>query len=680
MDARIETLDADRRAFERLAEEGEALLAGQAIWLGGDPAPTLEDINRTVLDTEARQAAHRTEADGHRNDAEGLTPRIDGLRNLLGVAALLDPPDHALREKKLEGDHASALADEAEVSRCSEAAVILEDRLEALRTLPLTDQGVKDLESRLHQLTEDRHRMDSAIEAMAFVDNNSHALNWSDAPAMLEAREALAPNLKEQRDRANGALREAHAEALAADDAYTEATSHWQKADGQRHMAKERLLAAKQDLAEIGVPAPTEASVETAGHEKDKLEEEGRGIDATLADLNTAKGRGEKEREHADEGLNDAGHKVSAERKEADPADDRWERLQGDVAKHDIVAAGFSQTDSLVAGIRGHVNLAQEARSKRAELLSRLHRAGALHLLDEAGKSPTEASGILFADAYLAVWLAVSDWLRQRLPAQFADEDDLQEAVSRLRGQLKGLEGRLARQDDDLRGSSENIARGVDVQRRKARGQIDRLNRSLQGVTFGGIEGIRVKTLPVARMEQVLRALREGTVQKLLFQDDLPIEKAFDAIFQREGDGGDGGKRLLDYREYLQLQVEVRRRSGSGWEAANPTRLSTGEAIGVGAALMMVVLTEWERDATLLRGRRDHGSLRFLFLDEANRLSQDNLHVLFELCQTLDLQLLIAAPEVARADGNTTYHLVRSANESGREEVLVSGRRARRQE
>ncbi|HEY4105044.1 MAG TPA: hypothetical protein VGM44_14195, partial [Polyangiaceae bacterium] len=47
-----------------------------------------------------------------------------------------------------------------------------------------------------------------------------------------------------------------------------------------------------------------------------------------------------------------------------------------------------------------------------------------------------------------------------------------------------------------------------------------------------------------------------------------------------------------------------------------------------------------------------------------------------DLCQTLDLQLLIAAPEVARADGNTTYRLVRTVDENGREEVIVSGRRA----
>src|SRR5690606_6445670 len=111
------------------------------------------------------------------------------------------------------------------------------------------------------------------------------------------------------------------------------------------------------------------------------------------------------------------------------------------------------------------------------------------------------------------------------------------------------------------------------------------------------------------------------------------------------------------------------------WERVNPTRLSTGEAIGVGTALMMVVLTAWEHAANLFRERRSLGTLRLLFLDEANRLSKDNLDVLVELCSALELQLLIAAPEVAHARG-TTYRLVRRETADGGEEVVVSGRRA----
>jgi len=213
------------------------------------------------------------------------------------------------------------------------------------------------------------------------------------------------------------------------------------------------------------------------------------------------------------------------------------------------------------------------------------------------------------------------------------------------------------------------------VHLRRAKAQVRRLNQSLDGVAFGSIAAIRVEMRRIERMDLVLRALREGAAQELLFQSPMPIEQALDEIFRRYGGGRGGGQRILDYREYVELIVEVRRHGKQEWEVGSPARLSTGEAIGVGAALMMVILTEWERDANLLRPARGSGSLRFLFLDEANRLSQDNLAVLFELCETLDLQLLIAAPEVAHADHNTTYRLVRRVDDDGREEVLVSGRR-----
>jgi chromosome partition protein MukB len=238
------------------------------------------------------------------------------------------------------------------------------------------------------------------------------------------------------------------------------------------------------------------------------------------------------------------------------------------------------------------------------------------------------------------------------------------------------LEERLTRQELDLRGASEDVARGIEVKLRRAATQVRRLNQNLQGVSFGSVATIRVELRRIERMDQILKALRDGEAQELLFQSSLPVEEALDEVFRRYGGGKSGGQRLLDYREYLELGVEVERKAKPGFEAVSPTRLSTGEAIGVGAALMMVVLTEWERDANLFRSRRTEGTLRFLFLDEANRLSQDNLGVLFDLCQNLELQLLIAAPEVARAAGNTTYRLVRRVAEDGSEEVLVTGRRA----
>jgi ABC-type nitrate/sulfonate/bicarbonate transport system ATPase subunit len=65
----------------------------------------------------------------------------------------------------------------------------------------------------------------------------------------------------------------------------------------------------------------------------------------------------------------------------------------------------------------------------------------------------------------------------------------------------------------------------------------------------------------------------------------------------------------------------------------------------------------------ILLARALYKKPQFLFLDEANRLSRDSLDVLFDLCEGLDLQLLIAAPEVANAEGNITHHLVRAGRE-----------------
>lgn len=677
LDARIETSRADRRRRERLAEDGEALLADQAVWLAGDPAPKIATIRRQLAEVEARQDSHRAAVAQHRTAARELEPRIKLLRGLLGTAELLDPPNQAQRRARFQRDHDAALAARAEMQRCRDAARVLEDRLDVLRRPPLSETDVAKLEKELNQLSDKRNRLDAAIEDMEFVASNAEALSWDDAPEQLQADRSFVPALKEQLCRAEEARTEAEAAVQVAEDEFERATANWHDADGRRRAAVEQLRAAGQRFTEMDIADPTEAAVETARGEIRRTKAEAKVIATELDGLKTTRGRREAEQEQAAIERDAAEKKVTIERRDAAPALERWERLRATLAENNLLTSVLSPGNSGVSEIRGHVNLVQEAHRQRAVLVERLRVAhGATELLAKLDNDVADAD-IEFADACLDLWLDVRDWLYRRLPAQVAEVDDPREALLRLRDQLTGLEERLARQENDLRGASEDVARGIDVQIRKARGRVSRLNQNLRSVSFGSIKAIRVQVQPVERMGQVLQALREGAVQGLLFQEDLPIEEALDEIFRRYGGGRTGGQQLLDYREYVHLQVEVRRTAGTDWEIANPTRLSTGEAIGVGAALMMVVLTEWERDANLLRGKRAHGSLRFLFLDEANRLSHDNLGVLFDLCQTLDLQLLIAAPQVDRAEGNTTYHLVRRVDADGREEVLVSGRRTR---
>ncbi|KYF80409.1 hypothetical protein BE17_05445 [Sorangium cellulosum] len=178
-------------------------------------------------------------------------------------------------------------------------------------------------------------------------------------------------------------------------------------------------------------------------------------------------------------------------------------------------------------------------------------------------------------EAYLEAWLQVRDWLLRRIPPQIAEVDDPVAALSRLRDHLARLQDRLARQEDDLRGDSADVARNIETQIRKAQQNLRRINQDLMEVRFGNIHGVQIRVGRVERMDQVLRALKEGPAQELLFRTSMPVEEALEALFKRHAGGRTGGQRLLDYREYVDLQVEVRRQASAAWESANPTRMST---------------------------------------------------------------------------------------------------------
>ncbi|MDR6678517.1 chromosome partition protein MukB [Pseudomonas oryzihabitans] len=667
-----------RRTLERLQADGDALLAGLEVWLAGDPTGAIAEVQHAITLVDEQIEEQSETADRNATAAQALRPRIDRLRLLLTEAMLLDPPDHGERVQVLS--EKASQADEARswIAANQEDVLRVEQGLGDLRQLPLSDTDIENLTLYSHALEKRRQQLDAGIEALEYLCDNAEALAWHEAPGRLEDSQELAPALQEQLSEAETLQQDSENKVTQAGAQYDEASKRFLTAQSQYDNVRQEHESAAEHFNSLGIPAPTEDALSAARAEVMRLEQELRTHGTRRDELLTAKGKQEHGLQNAQQDLQFADDKLAIERREAEPARKRWDDLVDWAMRDGLVGELLTRTPEEFADIRGHINFVQEAKIRRGVLLERLGSArGGESLLTEL-QQLRDTSDSAFADAILTLWLAVRDWLRRRLPAQVAEVDEPREALIRLRDQLSDLEERLARQESDLRGASEDVARGIDVQIRKARGQVTRLTKNLEKVSFGSIQGIRVRMLAVERMEQILRALREGAAQELLFQADMPIEEALDEIFRRYGGSRSvGGHRLLDYREYVYLQVEIHRKSGTEWEVANPTRLSTGEAIGVGAALMMVVLTEWERDATLLRGKRAHGSLRFLFLDEANRLSPDNLGVLFDLCQTLDLQLMIAAPEVARAEGNTTYRLVRQVTPEGREEVLVFGRRTR---
>ncbi len=72
---------------------------------------------------------------------------------------------------------------------------------------------------------------------------------------------------------------------------------------------------------------------------------------------------------------------------------------------------------------------------------------------------------------------------------------------------------------------------------------------------------------------------------------------------------------------------------------------------------------------------RDISPCRLLFLDEAARLDARSIATLFELCERLEMQLIIAAPEKYQpGKKGTTYKLVRKVF-NNHEHVHVVGLR-----
>jgi chromosome partition protein MukB len=675
--SRLDSADRRSRRLEASLREVRPLLQDPNL-LGGERLGPLREACHARLG-ELRDRGRELDleqAAATRRIAE-LEPRIGQLRALLGDAFLLDGRDHAQAFAEISASIAEGEAARRELGRVADARIALEKSLQALRFPPGAPQALQLIAEQRAALDAERDRWFKIGEGLLEITELKHYFG-SNAEQRAEESVALVPALEEQAASASVALALAEQTLDSAEAEREQATLAWQQVEAERAALVAQCARLDTELTRVGVSDFAAFDLHAHDHALQDLRAEAERCDREEREISMNLGLLAERRRELAKANDVAWRAIKGAEQTAKPSSETWHALRASLTEGASALPALGMAALLDSPApRPSAELWSDALRKCELLLDRLASAhGGAELIPPLkallGDDARSARGA----AYHHAWLQVREWLGSRVPAQVADVLDPLEALERLRDHLFGLERRLARQESDLRGASEDIARSIEVQLRRAGSQVRRLNQNLVSIRFGSIQGIRVRSERVERMAQVLRALREGDAQELLFQPTLPIEDALNEVFRRYAGGRSGGQRILDYREYVELSVEILRQSSDTWELANPTRLSTGEAIGVGAALMMVVLSEWERDANLLRGKREHGSLRFLFLDEANRLSPDNLGVLFDLCQTLELQLLIAAPEVARADGNTTYRLVRTVGENGREEVVVSGRRA----
>ncbi|MCG9662103.1 chromosome partition protein MukB [Vibrio mediterranei] len=261
-------------------------------------------------------------------------------------------------------------------------------------------------------------------------------------------------------------------------------------------------------------------------------------------------------------------------------------------------------------------------------------------------------------------YIAVYQHLRERIRQDIIRTDDPVEAIEEMEVELARLTEELTQRENRLAISSESVSSIIKKTIQREQNRIRMLNQGLSNIHFGQVKGVRLNVKIRESHEQLLVALT-GEHKDLFETTRYTFSEAMAKLFQRVNPHIDMGQRspqvlgeeLLDYRNYLELSVEVNRGS-DGWLQAESGALSTGEAIGTGQSILLMVVQSWEEESRRLRSK-DILPCRLLFLDEAARLDAKSIATLFELCDRQGMQLLIAAPENISPEKGTTYKLVR---------------------
>ncbi|CAM4029295.1 chromosome partition protein MukB [Vibrio neonatus] len=296
---------------------------------------------------------------------------------------------------------------------------------------------------------------------------------------------------------------------------------------------------------------------------------------------------------------------------------------------------------------------------------------GALRLAvaneDDLRDSLRASEDTAYPERKVLFYIAVYQYLRERIRQDIIRTDDPVEAIEEMEVELARLTEELNQRETRLAISSESVSSIIKKTIQREQNRIRILNQGLSNIHFGQVKGVRLN-VQIRESHQVLLdslASPDKAHQQLFDNSRLTFSEAMAKLFQRVNPHIDMGQRspqvlgeeLLDYRNYLEMGVEVNRGS-EGWLQAESGALSTGEAIGTGQSILLMVVQSWEEESRRLRSK-DIVPCRLLFLDEAARLDAKSIATLFELCDRLNMQLLIAAPENISPEKGTTYKLVR---------------------
>lgn len=664
----------DAQKLQRLYQSFNAFVASHlAVAFDPDPEEAIRaarekrnQIQRQLNDTEATEQQQRSQLTAAR---EGLSL----LSKLQPVVALLEDETIAARLEEVEQQLSQI--DEARhyLERHGKALEELETLVSALDTDP---ERFDAMQAEYQDADQALQTLKSQIFALADLVERRHHFGYADAVELLSKSSELNEQLKSKLETAERE-RTRHRESLK--QAQTQSNQYNQLLASLKssHQAKQETVQEfERELQELGVRADLEAE-ERARLRRDELHER----------LHSSRNR-RSELEKATTSLDmEMRNLVKRLRKvEKDYIDLRTLVVN--------TKAGWCAVLRLAreSDVERRLHRREMAYMTADELRSLSDKAlGALRLAvadNETLRDALRASeDVSRPERKVLFYIAVYQHLRERIRHDIIRTDDPVEAIEEMEVELARLTEELTAREKRLAISSDSVANIIRKTIMREQNRIKMLNQGLQNISFGQVKGVRLNVNVRETHESLLTGLadQQDQHQDLFGNNRLTFSEAIAKLFQRLNPHIDMGQRspqtlgeeLLDYRNYLELSIEVNRGT-DGWLQAESGALSTGEAIGTGQAILLMVVQSWEEEARRLRGK-DIIPCRLLFLDEAARLDAKSIATLFELCDRLDMQLLIAAPENISPEKGTTYKLVRKIFKD-REHVHVVGLRGFGQE
>ncbi|WP_422526962.1 chromosome partition protein MukB [Serratia fonticola] len=639
-----------------------------AVAFDADPEADIRALNSRRGEIERALNNHEAQNQQQRQQYDQAKEGISALNRLMPLVSLLNDETlqdrvEEIREEMEEAQDAARYIQQHGVSLAK-----LEPMLSVLQSDP--EQHEQLQQDYAQAQSTQRQAKQQAFALTEVVQRRAH-FGYTDSAGMQNADNDLNDKLRQrlehaeaERTRAREQLRQYQAQFTQYSQVLASLKSSY---DAKRDMLKEL----SQELVDIGVQADANAEAR-ARQRRDELH-------ASLSNNRNRRNQLEKQLTFCEA--------------EMDSLQKRLRKLERDYyqLREQVVTAkaGWCAVMRLVKdnGVERRLHRRELAYMDGDELRSMSDKAlGALRLavadnehlrdvlrLSEDPKRP---------ERKIQFFIAVYQHLRERIRQDIIRTDDPVEAIEQMEIELGRLTEELTAREQKLAISSKSVANIIRKTIQREQNRIRMLNQGLQAVSFGQVKSVRLNVNVREAHATLLDVLSEQQEQHqdLFNSNRLTFSEALAKLYQRLNPQIDMGQRtpqtigeeLLDYRNYLELEVEVFRGS-DGWLRAESGALSTGEAIGTGMSILVMVVQSWEEESRRLRGK-DISPCRLLFLDEAARLDAKSIATLFELCDRLEMQLIIAAPENISPEKGTTYKLVRKVFQN-HEHVHVVGLR-----